>query len=176
MVTVNSVKQCPYCEGLHGELARMAGVNDASKLMQAQSAEECRNFMDESAITYARIFAENDGGADAEALYPQLEAEYGQGRARSIQSLCLFLHWGSLGGNTLNHNVSMLIKGQVDGVWRWGYMLWYGPLFGVIQVMNAVLPVMPKVPAAVSAGVGVVLTVVGGLWMAPVGLAGILVV
>ena len=27
MVAVNSANECPYCEGLHGELARMAGVD-----------------------------------------------------------------------------------------------------------------------------------------------------
>ena len=27
MVTVNSENSCPFCEGLHGELARMAGVD-----------------------------------------------------------------------------------------------------------------------------------------------------
>ena len=29
MVTVNSANRCPYCTGLHGELARMAGVEKA---------------------------------------------------------------------------------------------------------------------------------------------------
>ena len=46
-------------------------------------------------------------------------------------------------------------------------------LFGVIALMNAALPFLPKVPSFASSGVGVVLTVVGGSWLAPVGLAGL---
>ena len=38
----------------------------------------------------------------------------GAGRAKSIQSLCLFLHWGSLGGNTLNHSFSQIVSGNVS--------------------------------------------------------------
>lgn len=97
---------------------------------------------------------------------------YGAGRARSIRSLCLFLHWGSLGGNTLNHSVSQLAQGNISA-FRAGYVTWYGPLFGVIALMNAALPFLPKVPSFASSGVGVVLTVVGGSWLAPVGLAGL---
>lgn len=50
MLTVNSAKQCPYCTGLHGELARMAGVEDSLKLNGATSVEECRELVDEQAI------------------------------------------------------------------------------------------------------------------------------
>ena len=93
-------------------------------------------------------------------------------RAKSIKSLCLFLHWGSLGGNTLNDSLSKLGEGGVTP-FRLFYVTYYGPLFGVIAVMNAALPIMPRVPSALSAGVGVVLTFVGGSWLAPVGLAGL---
>ena len=50
MLAVNSAKQCPYCTGLHGELARMAGVEDSLKLNGATSVEECRELVDEQAI------------------------------------------------------------------------------------------------------------------------------
>ena len=57
MVTVNSVNSCPFCEGLHGELARMAGVDDPQGLMKAESEAECRKFVDDPAISFARSFA-----------------------------------------------------------------------------------------------------------------------
>ena len=66
---------------------------------------------------------------------------YGAGRARSIRSLCLFLHWGSLGGNTLNHSVSQLAQGNISA-FRAGYVTWYGPLFGVIALMNAISSIL----------------------------------
>ena len=103
MVTVNSVNSCPYCEGLHGELARMAGVDDPESLMAAQSVSECTQIVDDPAIVYARTFAENDGrGQLEEAGFQTLAQASSEGFARSVRALCWFLLWGSIGGNTLN--------------------------------------------------------------------------
>ena len=35
MVTMNTVNACPYCDGLHGQLARMAGVDDVDATLPA---------------------------------------------------------------------------------------------------------------------------------------------
>ena len=43
MVTVNSVNSCPYCKGLHGELARMAGVEDSMRLMGRARGHLCED-------------------------------------------------------------------------------------------------------------------------------------
>ena len=103
MVTVNSENSCPYCEGLHGQLARMAGVEDPVALMSAGSVDECRRIVDDPAITYARTFAEANGrGLREEQAFAGLVEAAGSGRARSIRALCWFLAWGSLGGNTIN--------------------------------------------------------------------------
>ena len=86
MVAVNSANQCPYCTGLHGELARMAGheVQQVSELLCAKSAEEARTVIDEPAITYARIFAENGGrGDDVAAAYTEIQQHYGENLAPS---------------------------------------------------------------------------------------------
>ena len=78
MVTVNSVNSCPYCEGLHGELARMAGVDDPEGLMRASSEAECRRRVDDPAISFARIFAEHDGrGAAVDAAFSSLSQASG---------------------------------------------------------------------------------------------------
>ena len=91
MVTVNSVNSCPYCEGLHGELARMAGVDDPSGLMQAKSLSECTKIVDDPAIVYARTFAENDGrGAPEQAAFDALTQSTSEGYARSVRALCWF--------------------------------------------------------------------------------------
>ena len=100
MVTVNSVNSCPYCEGLHGQLARMAGVDDPDQLMAATSIAECTKVIDDPAIVYARTFAEQDGRGDVEeqAFHKLAEATH-VGLARSVRALCWFV---SIGGNTLN--------------------------------------------------------------------------
>ena len=40
MVVVNSANDCPYCTGLHGELARMAGVAETKQLATISTADE----------------------------------------------------------------------------------------------------------------------------------------
>eukprot|EP00472_Partenskyella_glossopodia_P004736 CAMPEP_0197526606 /NCGR_PEP_ID=MMETSP1318-20131121/18404_1 /TAXON_ID=552666 /ORGANISM="Partenskyella glossopodia, Strain RCC365" /LENGTH=248 /DNA_ID=CAMNT_0043080835 /DNA_START=233 /DNA_END=979 /DNA_ORIENTATION=- len=179
MVVVNSANQCPYCQGLHGQLARMAGVNDPERLQEAQSAEEARKLVDEPAITYARVFAENNGrGSEAGAAYADIVSHYGEGKAGSIRALCWFLHWGSVGGNTLN----AVLFGRLAGSPKQGstvffdaaFTAYYGPLFAVIYAMNQGLKLMPKVPVVVSSGIGVLLTFVGGSFIAPVGVLGMI--
>jgi len=174
MVTVNSVNSCPYCKGLHGELARMAGVEDPMRLMGAQSVDECRQVVDEPAVTYARTFAERDGrGPQLEEAFAMLEASEGAGRARSIRALCWFLAWGSIGGNTVNAFLSRLKGHPKTGssvLFELIFFVYYGPLFLLIAVVNALLRFFPRVPAWFSALFGVVLTFIAGTWILPVGI------
>lgn len=179
MVTVNSVNSCPYCEGLHGELARMAGVDDPQGLMQAKSEEECRKFVDDPAISFARSFAENDGrGTGVEQAFAQLAQATKPAFAASVQALCWFLLWGSIGGNTLNAFFSRL-KGQPKTgssfLFELVFFLYYGPLFLIIAIVNALLRFFPKVPKWFSAGFGLLLTVIAGTWIIIPGVLGLLV-
>lgn len=177
MVTVNSENQCPYCTGLHGELARMAGVEKVSDLLNANNVEECTKTVadDDSkpAIEFARIFAEDGGrGARVKEAMHSIAQHYGDGKAKSINALCWFLKWGSLGGNTLNAGFFDRMKGNpVHGSsvgFEIAYTVYYGPLFAVIALMNAGLKFAPPVPPPVLSGVGVLLTFCGGSWMLPV--------
>lgn len=179
MVTVNSVNSCPYCEGLHGELARMAGVDDPQGLMNAESEAECRKFADDPAISFARSFAENDGrGTTVEQAYAQLAHATQPGFSASVQALCWFLLWGSIGGNTINAFFSRL-KGQskTDSsvLFELVFVLYYGPLFLIIAIVNALLRLSPKVPKWFSAGFGLLLTVIAGTWIVVPGVLGLLV-
>lgn len=177
MVTVNSVNSCPYCKGLHGELARMAGVDDPMGLMDAQSVSECRERVDEPAITYARVFAEQDGRGEVEAeAFATLEGSEGKGRARSVRALCWFLTWGSVGGNTLNAFLSRLKGAPKKGssvLFELIFFVYYAPLFLLIAVVNALLRFFPRVPGWFSAFFGVVLTFIAGTWILPVGILAI---
>ena len=179
MVTVNSVNSCPYCEGLHGQLARMAGVEAPEQLHKSESAEACRALVDDPAITYARKFAEADGrGADLESEFNALAKTAGEGTAASIRALCWFLLWGSIGGNTINALISRL-KGvpKTDSslAFELLFFIYYGPLFGLIAVVNAILRHAPRVPGWFSAGFGVLLTVIASVWIIPLGLISLLI-
>lgn len=176
MVTVNSVNACPYCEGLHGQLARMAGVEEPGRLMKAGSERECRQVVDDPAISFARVFAEHDGRGDAvERAAGELAGATSEAHARSVRALCWFLLWGSLGGNTLNGFFARLAgrpKAGSAAAFELLFALYYGPLFLVIALVNALLRFTPRVPGFVSAGFGLLLTVIAGIWILVPGVLG----
>jgi AhpD family alkylhydroperoxidase len=176
MVTVNSVNACPYCEGLHGQLARMAGVEEPGRLMKAGSESECRRLVDDPAISFARVFAEHDGRGDAvERAAGELADSTSAAHAGSVRALCWFLLWGSIGGNTLNGFFARLAgrpKTGSSALFEVLFTLYYGPLFLVIAIVNALLRFTPRVPGFVSAGFGLLLTVIASAWVLIPGLLG----
>merc|ERR1719203_2270162 len=184
MLTVNSVNDCPYCTGLHGQLARMAGVEETNTLLQAHSLEaaKCAGPTASSnsvAITYAHIFGEGNGRGKAEAEgYEKMVEVYGSSKASSLRALCWFLLWGSLGGNTVNAfwrgRLSCKPKAGINIVFEWIFFLFYGPLFFVIFIVNNLLTLFPQVPACFSAGFGTFLAIVASIWILPIGLVGLL--
>lgn len=177
MVTVNSVNDCAYCTGLHGELARMAGVQEADELMKAKSAQQCRKICDSPAISFARTFTENDGrGEKCIAAFEELSEQMGKGPAGSVLALCWFLLWGSINGNTINS----LLLGRCCCAPKEGgsvivelfTFIYYGPLFLLIAIVNKMLTLFPQVPGWFSAGFGVLLTFIAAVWILPLGLIG----
>ena len=178
MVTVNSVNSCPFCEGLHGELARMAGVEDPSGLMNAGSVDECRTFVDDPAISFARTFAEHNGrGPAVDQALDALSNQTRPGFAASVQALCWFLLWGSIGGNTINAFFARL-RGQAKRdssfLFELIFFAYYGPLFLIIAIVNALLRFAPRVPKWFSAAFGLLLTVIAGTWIILPGVLGLL--
>jgi AhpD family alkylhydroperoxidase len=177
MVTVNSVNSCPFCEGLHGELARMAGVEDPKGLMKAKSEDECRSFVDDPAISFARIFAEQDGrGPAVDQAFQSLSGATRPGYAASVRALCWFLLWGSIGGNTINAFLSRLKGRPKTGssfVFEFFFFVYYGPLFLIIAIVNGLLRFAPRVPKWFSAFFGLLLTVIAGTWIVLPGLLGL---
>jgi AhpD family alkylhydroperoxidase len=162
MVTVNSFNTCPYCTGLHGELARMAGaVVDQS----------------DPAVMYAKTFALEAGrGPKVDAAYDKLASTpLGPSRAKSVQTLCWALLWGKTTGNSINSARDKVLKLRWASVTALDVFIlgYYGPLFFVIGVLNTALKVAPPIPSAVSAGIGAVLWVPQALNILPLGLASV---
>ena len=88
MLAMNAVNNCPYCTGLHGELARMA-CNPRGTSSTAEG---------EVILRFAKTFSENNGrGAAVEEGMSKLREVSGAGKASSVAALCWFLHWGSFG-------------------------------------------------------------------------------
>jgi len=148
MVTMNSVNTCPYCSGLHDQLARMAQAK-----VDPRSPE----------VVYATVFAQEAGrGTKVRAAYAKLVGGVGDGKALSARALCWAMLWGKTTGNSIN-----AVRAKLLAPRRWLELtpfelllfLYYAPLFLVIGAVNAILAQAPQVPAWVSAGLGVVLWV-----------------
>lgn len=138
MVAVNSVNDCPYCDGLHGSLARIAGVEDAPALRAGQAS--CA-LLKKPAVKFAVAFAQADGRGTS-AQYQALVKAEGEGRAASIRALSLFLIWGSTVGNTVNGAKSKLLLGEAFTgltLFELTFFAYYGPLFFAVPG-RALLP------------------------------------
>mmetsp|Transcript_13974 Transcript_13974/g.38182 ORF Transcript_13974/g.38182 Transcript_13974/m.38182 type:complete len:241 (-) Transcript_13974:220-942(-) len=180
MLTVNSVNTCPYCTGLHGQLARMAGRKDvAEPLLAAGNEQECLKQANEPAIMYARTFGETDGRGQEEAdAFKKISDYYGAGPASSIRALCWFLLWGSLGGNTCNAfwkgRLGCRPKVGSNVLFELLFYIYYQPLYLLIALVNCLLKFFPEVPSWFSAGFGVLLTTIASIWIIPLALVAIL--
>lgn len=100
MLTMNSVNNCGYCLGLHGELGRMAGIEPSmcNKMNSAKSVEESLDCMKHPAIKYCRQFATLDGKKkgieEADAELDSSIAPLTCGTYRQHQSAVLVLTLG----------------------------------------------------------------------------------
>ena len=97
--------QCPYCTGLHVQLGRMAGLDDAAALNTTKEDPDQleRDASEEAFVRYGRHFGQNEGrGPCVEKAYMDIADKFGRSKARAAQGLGFFLLWGSMAGNTLN--------------------------------------------------------------------------
>ncbi|GMH90417.1 hypothetical protein TrST_g5529 [Triparma strigata] len=168
-LSVNSVTACPYCTGLHGNLGRMAGC-DSKGIEGAKTDEECASKAGSTSSNeheialYARTFAKSGYSADAQKT---LSAKVGQTKAKCVNAMCLFLKWGSYGGNTINDTVSN------PSIFKIGFSLYYGPLYVIVKVVSALLTVMPtNGPKALNQVMSFALPIIAGAWIVPVGMLG----
>jgi len=160
MVTMNSKNTCPYCTGLHVELARMAGADNIDK--------------NSPPIVYATKFAEAAGrGKKERAAFVVLEEAIGSGKAASVHCLCWALLWGKTTGNSINNALTKVMGGDIRAISGLDVflLLWYGPLFLVIFLLNLILARMPHVSPLISTTIGVVLWLPQALFILPVGIS-----
>ena len=162
MVTVNSINTCPYCTGLHGQLARMSGT-----VVDRKAPE----------VKFATTFAEEGGrGNKVVDAFEVLIGQIGKGKASSVRALCWALLWGKTTGNSIN-----TVRGKFASLRLWKIspfelimFVYYGPLFAVIGVLNAMLTISPKIPPWFSAVFGAFLWVPQALWISVAGVVSLL--
>ena len=89
MVAVNSTIDCPYCDGLHTELAALSGHgDDAKKLLAATDAASAVAIVNKPGVEYARVMGEfNVRSSGEEVAYAKLVLAEGADRAASIKAL-----------------------------------------------------------------------------------------
>jgi hypothetical protein len=157
----------------------MAGVAEPWKLNEVKSAEEACRIIGKPeyapGITYARVFAEEDGrGPKEEAAFDALVQAMGAGQASSVRAECWFLYWGSYTGNTLNGILGRKAGKPLSLPFKLFMLVFYGPLFAEIALVSKIVSVLPVVPAAIGSGFGAILSINAGIWFIPVGLFAIL--
>lgn len=184
MVAVNSTIDCPYCDGLHTELASLSGHGDetAKKLLAATDVASATAVVDRPGVAYARQMGElNVRSKGEDAAYAALVQSEGAPRAKSIKALAIFLYWGGMTGNTVNCCKKRLIGvAPLKGLTLFSllFFLWYGPLFFVVFFYNSVvIPAFRAVFGETSKEqvwffklTGFVLWLLALLWIAPVGI------
>eukprot|EP00520_Triparma_pacifica_P013471 CAMPEP_0118638404 /NCGR_PEP_ID=MMETSP0785-20121206/3663_1 /TAXON_ID=91992 /ORGANISM="Bolidomonas pacifica, Strain CCMP 1866" /LENGTH=184 /DNA_ID=CAMNT_0006529645 /DNA_START=119 /DNA_END=673 /DNA_ORIENTATION=- len=178
---MNSMISCPYCTDLHTNLGRIAGLTDPFTLNsckgELKAIEKLTTNEKLLAISEYCIAFHAAGGPPSTKHADKLLSVLGTpSRCTGVTSLCWFLHWGGTSGNTLNDFYSRLFSLRVASAqFAFGVVfgLWYTPLFAVIVGVSKALTALPtKGPKVISQGLGVVLGVVGSVWIVPVGVLG----
>jgi len=179
MLTVNSYNTCPYCTGLHGELARMSGldgdtIDSGSSDTTDDSDEDETNVSEE--VKYAQTFAIESGRGNAvKFAYDNMLNTIGMKHAKSVRALCWALLWGKTTGNTINNARDKILKRddkKKEKVTSLDVfmLIYYGPLFSVIGVLNKILIGMPSsVPKVISSIIGAVLWLPQAINITPLG-------
>ena len=191
MVAVNSTIACPYCDGLHTQLAESAGSGDSpdapSKLLRSKSSEEALGAINKPGVAYAWTLGDlNVRSAGEEEAYEALVRAEGADRAKSIKALAIFLYWGGMTGNTINCAKKRLIgTAPLSAMTLFSllFILYYGPLFFVVFFYNScVIPLFryafgesSKQQVWFFKFTGFVLWLLALVWILPVGLFALVV-
>lgn len=186
MLTVNSYNTCPYCTGLHGELARMSGLDgdtiDNNNISSTSDDDDNDKDEDKDAnvseeVKYAQTFAIESGRGNAvKFAYDNMLNTIGMKHAKSVRALCWALLWGKTTGNTINTARDKILKGGKDKKEKVTsldvfMLIYYGPLFSIIGVLNKILIGMPSsVPKVISSVIGAVLWLPQAINITPLGI------
>lgn len=158
MVAMNSHNTFPYCTGLHGQLAQMAGLTEPDPTNPA--------------VMYAKTFALESGhGPAVDLTYARLSKTIGSNMAKSTDALCWALLWGKTTGNTINNAQDKILNLKLSQATMLDVfaLAYYSPLFGVIGLLNSVLTLAPSIPKTFSAGLGALIWVPQALTIFPLG-------
>ena len=159
---------CEWCTNLHGNLARIAGVSNPLLFVESTSVEQTCKLSTSSAVRYARIYAETNGEPTPEltAAYKEVEKFYSPSEARSVKTQCLFLLWGKTTGDSISRaRKSPLSQPLHTHILH----LYYTPLFGLVTLTSTLLSFLPPLPDVFGKVMGVVLTGLIGVHVAPLG-------
>jgi len=168
MMTVNTTrpkKTCPYCSGLHVELFRLCHnpVGDDQGISPTDPV-----------VVYARAFCLAGGrGTEVTKELAKLADAIGPSKASCVNRLCWALLWGQSTGNSINNARDKILSLKLTSVSLLDLVIlvWYGPLFIAIGILNAVLKRIPgHFPTLVSILLGVVFWIPQTVFIAPLGL------
>ena len=107
--------------------------------------------------------------------YDNMLNTIGMKHAKSVRALCWALLWGKTTGNTINNARDKIFKkgsGKKEKITSLDVfmLIYYGPLFSVIGVLNKILTTLPSVPKVISSVIGAVLWLPQAINITPLGI------
>jgi len=126
-------------------------------------------------VKYAQTFAIESGRGNAvKFAYDNMLNTIGMRHAKSVRALCWALLWGKTTGNTINNARDKILKSgkKKEKITSLDIfmLIYYGPLFSVIGVLNKILTTLPSVPKVISSVIGAVLWLPQAINITPLGI------
>jgi len=176
-LSVNSANKCPYCKGLHGELARINGVADPKKVDETGQSnnEELQMF-----AKYGATFGRNNGlGDEVKKAYDELASKHGESAANAAEGVSYTILWGSLTGNTINSFIFNTLgkNSKREGsnfIFELLFTLWYGCLFILLKLVTWLLSFLPKIPRVPSQVLAFIMGFPASMFIVPCAIVGLI--
>lgn len=166
-LSINSINNCKFCANLHGELGRMAGVeNDA--LSRDVENDAHNDFAD-----FGYTFAMNNGfGPEVRAQYANISSNYGGFAGLSAEGIAYLMLWKSLAGNTIISFLDGTLRGNTkrgsNVTFEILFTLYFGPYFIITQILSVILKIFPSEgPGFISTFFALFLACLSLVWIIP---------
>jgi AhpD family alkylhydroperoxidase len=173
-LSINSVNDCQFCGNLHGELGRMAGLEN-----EALTSDE-ENLAHDVFADFGYTFAKNNGfGTEVRTKYDEIVAAHGGFAGLSAEGIGYFMLWASLTGNTIKSFLEGTLRGSTkpgsNVIFEIFFVLYYGPLVIISVLLSVILKIFPSgMPTFFHVVFSLFLATVSSFWIVPYGILSIL--
>ena len=173
-LSMNSVNNCQISARLHGELGRMAGVENGDLI--ADEEDQTNDMFADFGYTFGKT---NGFGKKVRKKYDVIVKSHGGFAGLCAEGVAYFMLWNSLAGNTISSFLDGTLRGNTKPgssvLFEVLFVAYYGPLFVILSILSFFLKIFPEgVPSLISVFFTFFLTVIASVWIIPYAFLGIL--